>query len=434
MDKLVKTFEDFGASGSGVLFIMLAILGVGINIFAPELYKSAIDTAIALTPLWLPAILFLIFWNLWVTYVQAEVIKNETYTLLEIRLPREISKSPLAMETVLAGMHIGIGETTFINRYWEGKTRPWFSLEIVSIEGEVHFFIWTRTFLKELVKSQIYAQYPTVEIYEVEDYALPITLDLEKMNLWGCDFKLSDPDPVPIKTYVDYGLDKDPKEEFKINPLASQLEFFGSIGKGEQLWMQIMIRVNKSEKHKKGTFFGKMGWKDEAQEEIDKIIKAATFKTEDIKVPTVLNLSKGQSENIAAIERSISKLGYDCGIRGIYFADKDKFNPKNIVGLVHSMKQYSSNTLNKFGPARWLIPFSYPWQDFREKRQNRVRHQLLEAYKRRSYFHPPFKTQPFVLSTEELATLFHFPGDVVQTPTLSRIPSTKSEAPSNLPT
>ncbi|MCH7529962.1 hypothetical protein IIB50_02480, partial [Patescibacteria group bacterium] len=389
---------------------------------------------IVLTPLWLPAILFAVFWHLWLNYIRSEAIKNDTYTLLEIRLPREISKSPLAMETVLSGMHIGIGETTFIDRYWAGKTRPWFSLEIVSIEGEIHFFIWTRTFLKELIESQIYAQYPTVEIYEVEDYALPIALDLEKTNLWGCDFKLSEPDPIPIKTYIDYGLDKDPKEEFKINPLASQLEFFGSIGKGEQLWMQIIIRVNRNEKHKAGTLFGKKGWKDEAQEEIDKIIKAATFKTEDIKMPTVLNLSKGQAENVAAIERSISKLGYDCGIRGIYFADKDKFNPKNIVGLVHVMKQYSSNTLNKFGPARWMIPFNYPWQDFRGKRQNRARHQLLEAYKRRSYFHPPFKTQPFVLSTEELATLFHFPGEVVQTPTLSRVPSTKSEAPSNLPT
>lgn len=434
MDTIVKTFEDFGVPGPGVLFVILAILGVSIKTVAPELYITAIDIVIVLAPLWIPAILLVVFWNLWLTYIRSETIKNEKYTLLEIRLPREISKSPLAMETVLSGMHIGIGETTFIDRYWSGKVRPWFSLEIVSIEGEVHFFIWTRAFYKELIESQIYAQYPTVEIYEVDDYSLPVTLDLEKTSLWGCDFKLSEPDPIPIKTYIDYGLDKDPKEEFKINPLASQLEFFGSIGKGEYLWMQIIIRVNRKEKHKKGTFFGKMGWKDEAKEEIDKIVKEATFKTDDVKIPTVLNLSKGQQENIAAIERSISKLGYDCGMRGIYFADKDIFNPKNIVGLIHSVKQYSSNTLNKFSPARWMIPFNYPWQDFRGKRQNRARHRLLEAYKRRSYFHPPFKTQPFVLSTEELATLFHFPGEAVQTPTLSRIPSKKSEAPSNLPT
>jgi hypothetical protein len=39
----------------------------------------------------------------------------------------------------------------------------------------------------------------------------------------------------------------------------------------------------------------------------------------------------------------------------------------------------------------------------------------------------------FILNTEELATLYHFPGQVAATPSFKRISSTKAEAPTNLP-
>jgi hypothetical protein len=45
----------------------------------------------------------------------------------------------------------------------------------------------------------------------------------------------------------------------------------------------------------------------------------------------------------------------------------------------------------------------------------------------------PFKSPHFVLNTEELATMFHFPGGVAATPTFNRIESRKAEAPTNLP-
>ncbi|OHB13689.1 MAG: hypothetical protein A2Y49_02110 [Candidatus Zambryskibacteria bacterium RIFCSPLOWO2_12_39_8] len=58
---------------------------------------------------------------------------------------------------------------------------------------------------------------------------------------------------------------------------------------------------------------------------------------------------------------------------------------------------------------------------------------MLDAYKRREYFFKPYKRKHFVLNTEELATLFHFPGQVSTTPTFTRIESKKAEAPANLP-
>ncbi|MCK5590431.1 MAG: hypothetical protein KAI72_00610, partial [Candidatus Pacebacteria bacterium] len=58
---------------------------------------------------------------------------------------------------------------------------------------------------------------------------------------------------------------------------------------------------------------------------------------------------------------------------------------------------------------------------------------IFNAYKRRSYFYPPHKRKPLVFNIEELATIYHFPGMVAETPTFGRIDSRKGEAPINLP-
>ena len=84
--------------------------------------------------------------------------------------------------------------------------------------------------------------------------------------------------------------------------------------------------------------------------------------------------------------------------------------------------------------ARFL-PF---YKNKLNKEISAVKQDMLYAYKLRSYFEYPYKfygeSQPFILTTEELSTIFHFPsGMVSQTPTLQRVASKKSEAPSNLP-
>ncbi|MCH7597509.1 hypothetical protein IID27_00495 [Patescibacteria group bacterium] len=407
------------------------------TLFYSGLFVSSVAVFTKTAVIWLPIFLAVTFWKIWIRYIQKKFILSFDYTLLEIRLPVEIQKSPLAMEVVLNGLHISFGETTWIDRYIHGKSRPWLSLELVSIDGEVHFYIWGRSNQKNVIEAQLYAQYPEVEIIEVEDYARKVQFKVGETALWGCDFKLTKPDAYPIKTYVDYGLDKDPKEEFKVDPLTNVIEFLGSLQKGEQVWYQIIIEKERDRK-KKGVLFGstvfrQTDWKKEADELIKKLRAETIPEMPGEHFPGIPNPTRGQIETMAAIERSISKQGFSCGIRGIYFAEKDKFDPSNIGPLLSSFKQFSSKTLNGFVPTRWLVIFDYPWQDFRDIRKNRRRVRLLDAYRRRSWFHPPYKTPSYVLNTEELATLFHFPGQTTQTPTLSRISSKRKEAPPNLP-
>ncbi|MES2470619.1 MAG: hypothetical protein V4526_00065 [Patescibacteria group bacterium] len=381
-----------------------------------------------------------LFFPIWVRFVRAKFFFKEKYAVIEMKLPKETVKSPAAMELFLMSLHQTSGESTWYDKYWLGKTRTWFSLELVSIEGQVRFFIWTRASWKTFITASLYSQFPGIEIHDVDDYTRSVHWEPKEIAVWGGEFTLTKPDPYPIKTYVDYGLDKDPKEEFKVDPMAPMIEALGTVGQNQQIWIHILVRAHKAEQTKPGFFFKTTDkWKDDAMAEVNKIMirdpKTKLVGTFDDNKHIKPELSPGEQDIIKALERSITKQGFDVGIRFIYVAKKENFTPGQIPTILGSFKQFSSEHLNGFKPngKKWVLKFDYPWQDFKEIRQNRQRDQLLQAMKRRSYFFPPFESKPFVLNSEELATIYHFPGQVAPTPTLSRIGSKKVDAPPNLP-
>ncbi len=360
--------------------------------------------------------------------------------LMEIKVPKDTNKPLIAMELLLESLHQTGGEGTFIDRWIKGKTRAWFSLEMISLEGQIHFFIWMRKAWKRHVEAAVYSHYPDAEVHEVEDYTNYIPFDLKKYNLWACEYKLNKPDPYPIRTYIDYGLDREVKGEYIVDPINSILEFLASINKGEFIWVQILVRAHKKEKKKKGKLFKKVDWKDEGREIIDKMIKDNAPPKLSLRIdedpkegPPSINLTTWQSEMIKAIERNLSKRAFDFGIRSLYIAEKDSFNPITISGLVSVFKQYNYEHMNGFAPTRGHTVFDYPWQDFKEIRKKKISWQMYDAYKWRSYFYPPYKSPHGVMSTEELATIFHIPGESSTTPTLPRVTSRKGDAPTNLP-
>ena len=124
-------------------------------------------------------------------------------------------------------------------------------------------------------------------------------------------------------------------------------------------------------------------------------------------------------------------------IRVMYFAKKEDYDSIKGMGLIGSIRQFGSNNLNGIRP-KWFTStgIAYPWQDFRGIRKAAHQTELMNAYKRRSFFNIPYKNwngKAFVMTTEELATIFHPPGTVATTPSLTRVSSKKGEAPSNLP-
>jgi hypothetical protein len=408
------------------------------SIFDWSLYASLLELVFlvlkSLAPVWAPIILVAIFWRYWVLYVQTRFINEQEYTVLQIKLPKVVDKSPKAMEVFLNSLYQVGGETTFIERHWKGSVRPFFSLEIASLEGRVSFYIWTRKFHKNMIESQLYVQYPGVEVHEIPDYTNKIEYDPDKHKMWGTYWKLKKEDAYPIKTYIDYGLDKDPKEEFKVDPIAPMIEYLGSLGKGEYALIQFVVRShNKPFKRKPGTWFKKWNWREEGEDLTEKLLKKRKPKDNGDKIDfSAFQMTEGEREVIKAIERSISKISFECVLRGMYMADKEHFDAIGIVSLIGSVRQYGDIHLNSFELTGWT-DFNYPWQDFRDIRRNILKRDFLDAYKKRGAFHGPHKRTPFVLNTEELATVFHLPGQSVDTPTIERISSSKAEAPSNIP-
>jgi hypothetical protein len=147
-------------------------------------------------------------------------------------------------------------------------------------------------------------------------------------------------------------------------------------------------------------------------------------------------LTEVEKETISALARSVSKKGYDVGIRSIYIAPKDIWSADNIGGLVGGITHFNSH-LNGFKPARGsderYSNVFVAWRLRSNKKRDIEKQGLLDAYKRRAYFYKPYVSPHFVLNSEELATLFHLPGGVALTPTVGRIESKKSQAPTNIP-
>jgi hypothetical protein len=409
-----------------------------------------------LLPIAVPLMFIYIWWVFRYRWLTMKFVEAQKTCLLEIKLPKEILKSPAGME-IFFSYFAQSGAPNYGEAFIDGKTKPWFSCELVSIGGEVKFFIWcSQAKFKQTIESQLYAQYPNIEVHEIapeDDYTNKFYFDIGTYPMYALQYgkNKKKSDTYPIKTYIDFGLNEDPKDEYKIDPLTSVLEFLGSIRKGENLWIQILIQKHEKEDWKHGTLAKDVrDLKNEIKAEIEKvraeaIPKAKKGDEETFKFP---NPTKGQNEIIATIERNASKTPLDCMMRGIYIAEKSVFNQANIGGLIGCFRQYSSNSLNSIGLglnsdvsdtrkdfAR-ILPFL---KKKNEEERDHMREDLLHAYKLRSYFQLPYKhythgSKPFIMTTEELASIFHFPSGLVsQTPTLARVGSKKSEAPANLP-
>lgn len=415
-----------------------------ISLFQTEFYIKIWGYLSVTWPIWVPFFFISLFLNTWLSYKRRAWIAEQGSVLLEIRLPKIIERSPAAMEVVLGGLFdptIG----SLIDNYMKGRVRDWFSLEIVSLGGEVKFFI--RAFKKwhKTIESRIYAQYPDAEVFlvdEKDDYALKVNYDPKKINMFAAMTSLNKADAYPIKTYIDYELDKGGKEQEEIiDPIMPVLEYLGSIKPDEQIWFQILIQGHRKEGLGDARILPKGDWKSGIKDEIKKIIEKESFvkpakATKDKPAPPAMTfLTTTQTKTIEAIERNAGKLAFDTMMRIMYIAPVETFDGGRIGGALGSLRQFGSENLNGIKPS-WLSSKSLPWEDFRDIQRRSSLRKHLNAYKRRSFFNVPYKHlngRSYVLTTEELATIFHLPGAAITTPSLIRIPSKKGAAPANLP-
>jgi hypothetical protein len=438
----IEFLEKFGANTAAILLF----LGIGVIIFVASIVDLQISSSMKFVflsaPLWLPFITFHLFFEHWLEYVRKKYDLDQGRVTLEIKIPQEVFKSPEAMELVFMQLNQLASPDNHLQTYIDGKHPPKFGFEIVSRGGDVRFYISTpKKKFKNMVETQLYAHYPGIEVHELDiDYAAEIPWDETRYQYFSIHMGLKKADAYPIKTYIEYGLDKLPKEEEKIDPINSMIEMLGSIGPGEYVWMQILADGNREETFKEGSLHLKPDWKTDAKKEIKKIIEEANkrvgidAKKDKTARPTMMNLSDSEKETIKAIERSIGKNAFNVVIRSMYIAESEHFKPGERIGaIISSWKAYDDVNRNSIG-VRWRTDVNWPWwQDPSGAKRSGYKKKELNEYKRRTYTHHNDNDTPKVMTTEELSTIFHLPSRVTTTPSLGRIPSKRAEAPPNLP-
>ena len=448
VDRLTHFTHDQGIHVTAKpLIYLFTAMSVAFLILDPGQTLRNFKVLLLLSPFWLSYLLVTFSLRRWLSANRMQWLEKQEHVLLEIRVPRDVRKTPLAMETVLTSMHLSPGESTWWKKHVEGRVRPWWSFEIVSLGGRVHLYVWTRAGFRKAVESFFYAQYPGIEIVEATDYARVIDPSHEPYDLWGCDYQLTKGDALPIRTYQEFIKPDSPlaKPEEQIDPLAQIIEMMGSIGPKEQFWTQIMFRVHKGEKfsHKVNKQGKEYTIRDEANERLEEFRKS-TVRTTSVVDPVTgavretesfPNPSRGVQLAMEEVERKVSKPLFDVSIRSIYTAPGDAFQGIMISQLIGMWKPFHSEVVNNFGITRWMANFDdQPWQDRSGHHRAHIKRQITDAYRRRMAFHEPYRLPYFVLNTEELASLFHIPSSGVTTPSLPRIQSSTAEAPSNLPT
>ncbi len=381
--------------------------------------------------------------------------------LLEIKMPKEVLKPLRAMEQVFSALWGNIYDPPDSWEKWfEGKSLLSVQLEMTSFGGEPHFYVRCHEARKNAVESSIYSQYPDAEITVAEDYTknVPQNIPNKDWDMWGTDYTLIKEDVYPMKTYSKFFEERPEtaKEEKRIDPVATLLEGMAKFGPGEQLWIQIAFKpvTNKENnfiqrgeevRDKLAKRPGKTKPKSILWEAAGELVtgkpagandKKETLSLESI-YPPELRLTPGEKDIVTGVENKIAKRCNESYIRFIYLAKREAYFGGAKAIPFGFFQQFATENLNQ--PLPWSKTITkihkYPISDLIRTRRLYIRkRRLFFRYIRR--FPPlyPLKGGTFVLDTEELATMFHFPGrTVAAAPFVSRVESKRGEAPPGLP-
>ena len=166
-------------------------------------------------------------------------------------------------------------------------------------------------------------------------------------------------------------------------------------------------------------------WHDEAEEIVEKL------KGEK----ELIALDDITKQQITSIKNKLGRPGYKTKIRLLHLGVKEHFN-KNAKKLVLSpFRIFSSANYNGFKPAfgpkkdyKISPSLEAPYLDWWVKRRKQ---QLFEGYKARTQY---IGESTYILNTEELATLFHFPiTKTAVTQPVESLDTKKIQPPANLP-
>lgn len=308
-------------------------------------------------------------------------------TLLQIALPRDNEIKIDAAEQLFASfasLHKG-GRTSFLTE------QPHLSFEIVGMPSDIRFYVSTPNKYKDYVEKQINGAYPDAEIKEVNEAS-----SLEEGSVLGNEYnifskdakvafaslKLKKSDYRPIKVFKDLPVD----------PLSSITSILAKMTQGEGAAIQILIEPAGSE------------WKKEGKHYLSHTKKAESN-------PETAKYSSDGKE-LEGIENKVGKPGFETIIRIVVSSSTKEAADAHLGNIVNAFSQFEG--ANSF-----------------TKNKHRIKKFFMTDF---IYRYMPIRGQKSVLSSEELATIFHFPNKSITTPHIFWITSKRAPAPAQTPT
>lgn len=279
--------------------------------------------------------------------------------------------------------------------------KPWVTFEIAKVRGEICFFVAAPKKYEGFIEKRINSLYPDAQVEKTNDF-----------NIFGykeqvfCGFvKTIRPVYLPIKTY----------NFIEIDPLSSITNTLTKLGEREEAAVQISIRNTHVDWHNRS----KEIIKHLRQGKNFRQALSATSTSQMMSGKTVDDSQQSQSqiqnedELAKAMESKLAKHSFAANIR-IVVSIKDRTRSEDVFNqLTGVFDQFSAPNLNIF-------------RTFAKK--GRARDKILKDFIFRRFN----GGQESVLSTEELASIFHFPTPFLKTPNVKILNSKNAPAPINL--
>lgn len=360
-------------------------------------------------------------YKIWKNNQKVAYIEQTEHSLLQIIVPKDNEKKELSAEQLFASLHGILRPASDADR--DSVIQEHISFEIVSHDHLIYFYVWCPRHLKDYVESQIYAQYPSVQITEMDsDYSKK---DLKGRQTFTSEVMLTKDEIFPIRTF----------DTFEVDPLAGLTTVLASLSDEEEIWIQILLEPVDDSWHAKSLQYidelkngKKMGFFDDWQKRaVTAPAKLVSNMASAAFTPAIYQekvaaagkgggdkkeLTPGQTTLLTAVETKAQKLGYAVKIRVCYLGQNEVAAKQRLQALIGGFKQFNTINLNGFGGTAM-----------------QAGEQGLKAYQARL-----FDDRGYVLNIAEVASIFHLPHTNVETPNIAYTSTKVGEPPAGLPT
>lgn len=293
-----------------------------------------------------------------------------------------------------------------------------FEMAVQNIGEEIAFYVSCPRRLTGVMEKQIHGFFPMADVRPVEDYNIFNSQGVSLASYLYPRRGIS----LPFKTYQ--GLETDP-----LNEIVNALSKLSAEGEGAAI--QLIIRPTKIKNWRKASLkiareMQKGKQYDLSKIQVDKSWLKRLFDflsgsrlLDDKKdkpaagAPSVTPLN---TEVIKALETKANKVAYESNINLVVSAKTGEQAEQLLLQMETAFAQFNGLNLNLLKPSRLSV--------------GRNLRKILYYFSFR-LFDPSRK---IILSTEELASIYHFPNTEVEAPKVKFIKSKQAAPPPNMPT